>query len=125
MLVFFISWITIIPSEAYFDLYQAGWISFTEVKTLMGLMIEHSVPLLISSLNLYFLTDSIVYISDIWIIWLFIILYLFITYLWFTQTGKVVYSFLDFDLKSPDFWQSIILFPVITSIMHIGNALAT
>lgn len=125
MLVFVISWITIIPSEAYLDLYQEGWVTFDEVKTLGGSMIEHSVPLLISTLNFYLLTDSIVYISDLWVVLIFSVFYLLVAYIWTIQTGKVIYSFLDFDVKSPDFWQSVILFPAMASIIHIGNALVS
>ena len=56
----------------------------------------HIFPVVFSSVNFYLLTDTIGYMSDVWICVLSL-LYIGVAYLYTVESGHPVYEFLTFD----------------------------
>ena len=61
------------------------------------MVIQHTWPLIITTLNVYLLSDMIIYFSDIWVVPVIWGLYLSINYLVTEYIGEAAYPFLEWD----------------------------
>lgn len=63
--VLLLSFTIIMPSEL---MNPENYKSFTSVYWLFRAVLIHTVPLVVSTINSYILTDSVIYLTDIWIV---------------------------------------------------------
>lgn len=57
----------------------------------------HSLPLMFTTINLFILSDTTIYYSDLWIVCLFMGKYLHRTYIYTMITGEHIYPFLTWE----------------------------
>ena len=88
-----VSWTLIIPWAWIYG----GWSTFEEVYWQFDMMAQHIVPLILSTINLYLLSDVTVRYTDMWVIPVVSISYLTINYILTKVTGTPAYEFLTWD----------------------------
>ena len=120
--VVLLSFTVIMPSELTNpDNYK----SFMSVYWLFRSVLIHTVPLMVSTINQYFLTDSIIYLTDIWIVPLVAYTYLLVQYTYVALTGDIVYSGQDWDWGHSITWASVTIGPMLGAIFHLINSFGT
>lgn len=103
IVVTLVSWTVIHP---YY--WQAiGWDSAYKVWIQVSMMIQHTLPLLVTVINMFFLCNATQYISDIWVFPIIALLYISVSYYIYTKTGWVFYSFLNWSDPS-SYWQIVL-----------------
>lgn len=117
-----LSFTVIMPSEL---MDPENYKSFISVYWLFRAVLIHTVPLLVSTINQYLLTDSVIYLTDIWIVPLVAYTYLLVQYCYVALTGEVVYTGQDWDWSHPITWASITIGPLLGAGFHLMNSLGT
>lgn len=76
------NWFVFIPFWIFETDKLEEWSSTENLYNLWLSTMEHSVPLIISSLNLILLSDATVYMTDFWVVILAYIAYIATAFLW-------------------------------------------
>ena len=113
------SWWLIIPE----NLAAGPWDEFYSVLDLTNHVIIHVLPLLFSTINLFVLSDMIIYIQDLWLVPVLATTYLSIAYVYSTVEDYEIYSFLTFK-NMTSFWVGLGIV-VASWAVHSGNAMLT
>ena len=77
-----INWVIFVPYWFYETEKLKEWSSKENLYNLFISTIEHSVPLIISSVNLFVLTDATVYMTDFWFILVAYVAYITTAFIW-------------------------------------------
>ena len=116
-----VSWTYLLPT-----LWTEGsWESDDDIVNQVFNILVDVLPVVFSSVNLYLLTDTINYISDMWLAALIALGYLMLALAFAKLTEHPIYQFVSFD---PNDWGSIvfpIVFPIAAVGLYIGNCLLT
>ena len=96
-IIIFIAYFTLInPPNSYLD-DPSKWTNLpTSIHSVRTILV-HTLPLFSTTLNMYFLSDTIAYMSDSYVTLLFGIIFILITATYKTLTGKNIYPFLTFE----------------------------
>ena len=120
MCVVLVSFLIIVPAKWE---NPDNWKDYESMYWLFRNVLIHTVPLTVSSINMYLLTDTIVYISDIWLVSLICYSYLIIQYYYVFITGVIVYEGEDWDWTNYKTWASITILPLIATAFYILNTI--
>ena len=93
MVVTVVSWLLILPWVWVYG----GWSTFEEVYWQLDLIGQHIVPLILSTINLYLLSDTAILFTDIWVIPVVSFAYLGLNYVLTKYSGYPSYFFLTWD----------------------------
>ena len=93
MIITVISWTVILPYMWQVN----GWSTFEEVSWQINLMAQHIVPLILSSINLYLLSDVAIRYTDIWLVPVISVAYITFNFITTKISGKPAYDFLTYD----------------------------
>ena len=100
-----------------------GWSTPNKILAQLNQMVVHSLPLISSTINIFLFSDIIIYISDIWYMYVVAILYMGQSLIYKLVTGKTVYSFITWVN-----WQtyaSVVTLFISLAPIHCGTALLT
>ena len=86
-------------------------------------MINHTLPLLTSSLILFVLSDVTMKLSDIYLVPIVVCIYMAVNAAWTLLTGMPVYGFLNWNLMNESTVLSIIAIPILSCLSYVANAL--
>ena len=125
IMVTVINWFVFVPYWFYETEKLKEWSSKENLYNLWISTMEHSIPLIISSINLIVLTDATVYMTDFWVIILAYIAYIITAFVWTSQTGRIIYTQLDFNPLNWQFWVTLVFSPIAGVLIHILVALFT
>ena len=64
VIITIVSWVEIIPD----DLRDEPWDSISDFAKRINIIFIHSLPLLFTTINMFLLSDMIVYFQDLWIV---------------------------------------------------------
>ena len=95
LVVTLVSFTMITPFWKVFD--ADHWTSFTVIYDYGFGYAIHSLPLICSTLNSLLLSDTIPYMSDVWVLALVSAAYLLLTFTFTIITGRGVYPFLTYQ----------------------------
>jgi len=94
VIITLVAWISIIPQ----DLADEPWDTVGDVLTRLNIIIIHVIPLIFNTINMFVLSDMIVYVQDLWIVPLVAAIYLTMAYFYTdVPNEKWIYDFLTFD----------------------------
>ena len=85
----------------------------------------HTVPMIISTINYFFLTDQVGHMMDSWLVVVVASSYMIYNWLYTKETGSPIYPFLTWEAGDDFSLMVAILQPIIGFIVHISIALIT
>lgn len=114
-----VSWLVIIPRRWA----NGDWSTLLGVYLQLDNMAIHLYPLIFTSINLFLLSDMIVYLQDIWIVPVTSISYLVFAFSYTSYTGSFIYNFLTFEDNLT--WILAVSGTAGSLLVHCLNALLT
>ena len=93
LVVTVVSWIAIIP----WYWFNVGWDTFDNVMRQINSMTVHTVPLILTTINIFLLSDTAFKVTDSWLVPLVSVSYLLISWIYTKSTGEYLYYFLTWQ----------------------------
>ena len=112
------SWVAIIPDTVFEpDAFEPGWNLYETLKSI----VIHTLPLIETTLNLFFFYDVTAYVADVWVPILFNIWYWSVSVV-FTYIGDLdIYANTTYETDE-ELITSLLGGIAITSVFQVGNA---